>query len=157
VSNWKPDELDRKIMDILQQNGRIDVTRIAKKVNKTPHPIHDRIFRLEEEGYIKGYVALLDRAKIGKPVLVVTMVKLESQTKALVDEFEQAVAVLPEVQSCLLVTGNWNFLLQVSAATPQEYSVFLMEKICAMRNVKYTESLFTLKECKANGPFMFEK
>src|ERR1700744_2940285 len=111
MSTWKPDETDIKIMDILQRTGRIDVTRIAKRVNKTPHPIHDRIYRLEEEGYIKGYVALLDRAKIGRPVLVVTMVKLESQTKQLVDEFEQDVACLPEVQSCLLVTGNWNFLL----------------------------------------------
>jgi len=155
--SWKPDDLDRKIMDILQQHGRIDVTRIAKKLHKTPHPIHDRIYRLEEEGFIKGYVALLDRAKIGKPVLVVTMVKLESQTKELVEEFEQAMGILPEVQSCLLVTGNFNFLLQVSAATPQEYSVFLMEKICSMRNVKYTESLFTLRECKTNGPFVFEK
>jgi len=152
--NGKPDLLDIQIMDELQRNGRIDVTRIAKKVSKTVHPIHDRIYRLEEEGYIKGYVAVLDRDKIGKPVLVVTMVKLESQTKELIDEFEQAVSLMPEVQACLLVTGNFNFLLQVSAATPQEYSVFLMEKICSRGNVKYTESLFTLKECKANGPFV---
>lgn len=157
MTPWKPDDTDIKIMDILQRTGRIEVTRIAKKVNKTPHPIHDRIFRLEEEGYIKGYIALLDRAKIGRPVLVVTMVKLESQSKELVEEFEEAAGNMPEVQSCLLVTGNFNFLLHVSAATPQEYSVFLMEKICSMRNVKYTESLFTLKECKANGPFVFEK
>jgi Lrp/AsnC family leucine-responsive transcriptional regulator len=148
------DDTDKKILNVLQQDARLDVRGIAKAVNLTPTPIHRRIRLMEEAGYIKGYIPVLDRAMIGQPVLVTVMVKLESQTRRLLDDFEKAVIKLPQVQSCLLVTGNWNFLLQVSAATPQEYNNFLMDGICSMDNVKYTESLFTLKECKSFGAFV---
>jgi Lrp/AsnC family leucine-responsive transcriptional regulator len=152
--NNQLDEIDKNILNALQKDARMHVRGIAAAVNLTPTPIHRRIRLMEEAGYIKGYVPILDRAKIGKPVLVTVMVKLESQTRRLLDEFENAVTQLPPVQSCLLVTGNWNFLLQVSAATPQEYNNFLMDGICSMENVKYTESLFTLKECKSFGSFV---
>ena len=153
MSKGNLDDIDLKIMDILQRNGRIDVTRIARKVHKTPHPVHDRIFRLEEEGFIKGYIALLDRAKIGKPVLVVTMVKLEKQTTRLLNEFEKNTSAMSEVQCCLHVSGKWDFMLHVTAETPQGYYLFLMEKICGQDNVEHAESAFVLRECKSFGAF----
>lgn len=157
MNNWKPDETDFAILNILQQQGRIDVTRIAKRVNKTPGPVHDRIFRLEEAGFIKGYVALLDRAKVGLPVLVVTMVKLEKQAGAQLHAFEQSVARLHQVQFCLQVSGKWDFMLLVAAKTPQDYYTFLMESICGQDNVEHSESFFVLKELKSFGPLVLEK
>ena len=153
MSRGNLDETDIKIMSIMQDNARIDVTRIARRVNKTPHPIHDRIYRLEQDGYIKGYYTLLDRAKIGKPVLVITMVKLEKQTKKLLEEFERTANTMNEIQFCLHVSGKWDFILHITAETPQDYYLFLMEKICGQANVAHAESAFCLKECKSFGSF----
>jgi len=154
MNNGRPDEIDFKIMDILQSNARIDVTRIARKLNKTPHPIHDRIDRLEQEGFIKGYVALLDRAKVGKPVLVITSVQLAQQTTILLEEFERLATNLPEVQNCFHISGPWNFVLHITAVTPQDYFNFIMERINSLPNVAHTESAFVMRECKSFSPFV---
>jgi Lrp/AsnC family leucine-responsive transcriptional regulator len=84
---------------------------------------------------------------------VVTMVKLEKQTKTLLNEFEKTVSEMPEVQCCLHVSGKWDFMLHISAETPQDYYLFLMEKICGHENVEHAESAFVLRECKSFAPF----
>ena len=80
--------------------------------------VSTRIGRLREAGFIKKYAALLDREKIGQPVLTVTHVKLQKHTTALLNEFKALAKQLSEVQSCLHVSGSWNFILHITAPTP---------------------------------------
>lgn len=153
----KLDDIDIKILHILQEDCSIDVARLAHMVNRTPNPIHERIKRLKEAGYIKRFTAILDRVLIDQPVLVVLMVKLKEQDTQHMLEFERIVCAMPEVQSCLLVSGIWNFILQVTAETPQAYSVWLMEKVNIHQNVGNVESAFLMRESKSYGAFRLEE
>ncbi|MBL4677007.1 MAG: Lrp/AsnC family transcriptional regulator [Mucilaginibacter sp.] len=151
--NGKPDEIDNKLMELLQLDASVDVSRLAKLVHRTANPIHDRIRKLKEAGYIKGYIAVLNRELIGQPVLVVVHVKLKEQAREQLCCYEQSITVMPEVQFCLHVSGEWDFILHVTAATPQLYYVFLMEQICGQPNVAHVQSCFVMKECKSYSPF----
>ena len=155
--NGKPDEIDLKLLGILQEDAAMDLARLAKLVNRSPSPVHERLKRLRQEGYVKAQVALLDRALVGQPVLVIVHVKLKRQTQALLRDFEQIAVDMSEVQFCLHVSGGWDFILHVTAATPQDYYVFLMERICAQANVEHVESSFVMKECKSYGPLILPK
>ena len=147
----KLDDIDLKILHILQEDSSIDVARLAQMVNRTANPIHERIRKLVELGYIKKFTAILDRVLIGQPVLVLLMVRLKEQNTQRMFEFEQVVNAMPEVQSCLMVSGTWNFILQVTAETPQAYSIWLMEKVNIHQNVGNVESAFLMRESKNYG------
>ncbi|MES2107988.1 MAG: Lrp/AsnC family transcriptional regulator [Bacteroidota bacterium] len=152
--NGRLDDTDFRILELLQQDGRMDAAQVASLVHKSPTPVRQRIRKLQEDGYIKTFAAILDREKIGRPVLVVTHVQLEKQTTPLLNEFEQWVLAMAEVQCCLHVSGEWNFILHITAATPQAYFQFLMEKINSLPNVAHTDSCFVMKECKSGGPLV---
>lgn len=147
------DPTDIKILNCIQQEARISERALAARVYKAAPTVHDRLEKLENQGFIKGYVALLDRAKVGRPVLVVLMVRLKAQNTELLAEFESLVRDMPEVQSCFIVSGNWNFILQVTAATPQDYAIWLFERINSQTNVGEVQSNFLLKESKNYGAF----
>lgn len=151
----KLDEIDWKILDILQRDASIEVAKIAVMVNRTPNPIHERIQKLRDLGIIKKFTTILDRQQIGQPVLVVLMVSLKEQNTERMLEFENMVNAMPQVQSCLTVSGSWNFILQVTAATPQDYAIWLLEKVNINPNVGHVESAFLMKEGKNYGPFAF--
>jgi Lrp/AsnC family leucine-responsive transcriptional regulator len=153
MQHGHPDEIDLKILQLLQGNARMDVTEVVRQVSLTKTPVAKRIKRLKETGFIKAYVAILDREKIGQPVLVITHVKLEKQTTALLNAFEQAMQQLPQVQFCLHVSGGWNFILHITAETPQAYFHFIMEKVTGLDNVAHVESCFVMRECKSFAPF----
>ena len=148
----KPDEIDLRILALLQKNGRIDIQQLSGMVNLSRTPVQARIDKLEDAGVIKGYTALLDREKAGCPTLVITHIKLEKQTTELLEEFERAVSGMQEIQFCLHVSGTWNFILHVTASSPQAYFKFLMEQISSINNVAHIDSCFVMKESKANGP-----
>lgn len=150
------DEIDFKILNILQRDARIDVVQLAKQVHLSRTPVNQRIMKLQHSGFIKGFVAQLDRNKVGKPVMVVSLVKLEKQTKKLLQEFEETANTMEEVQFCLHLSGSWDFMLQITAGTPQDYYDFLMERLCNLPNVAHVESSFVLKECKSHTPFVFK-
>jgi len=147
----KLDEIDIKILNLLQQDARIGVSRIGRIVGLSDTPVANRIEKMEEAGIIKRYVTLLDREKTPQPVMVILLVKLKDPNTLLFNNFEQLVTAMPEVQSCLLISGNWNFLLQVTAATPQAYAVWIMEKILCHPFIADVESAYLMKECKTFG------
>ncbi|MBL4677006.1 MAG: Lrp/AsnC family transcriptional regulator [Mucilaginibacter sp.] len=146
------DEIDLKILNHLQKDGRIDVAALSQKVNLSRTPVNRRIEIMQKQGFIKGFTVLLDREKVGRPVLIITHVKLEKQTTELLSEFESQVTKMPEVQFCMHVSGLWNFILHVSAVSPQAYFSFLMEKVNSLPNVAHTDSCFVMRECKTYGP-----
>jgi len=150
--NNKLDEIDHKILNILQQDARISIAKIAAAVNVTSTPVSERINKLEDAGFVKSYVALLDRDKVGRSVFVQVFIKLNPQTAETLALFEQAVSDLTSVQSIFVVSGYWNFILHITAKTPREYFTFLMENISSLSYVAQTDSAFVLKECGVFRP-----
>lgn len=150
----KLDDIDKKILNQLQRDARISMSKLAGLVNVTQTPVAERVYKLEKHGFIERYVTLLDRAKAGRPVLVNLFVKLDPQTSETLEKFEGVVKLLPEVQAVFVVSGSWNFILHVTASSPQDYFTFLMEYISSLTCVAQTDSAFVLKECKAFGPIL---
>src|SRR5258708_2938675 len=99
------DATDIKILKLLQQDARLEIKQIADKVHKSTSPVHERIRKLHDKGIIKGYIAILDREKIGKPVLVISQVSLTEHTKDALEAFETEVNKMPEVMQCLHLSG----------------------------------------------------
>ncbi|MGI9504920.1 MAG: Lrp/AsnC family transcriptional regulator, partial [Geminicoccaceae bacterium] len=99
------DEFDRKILTALQRDGRASVEKIAEIVGLSPTPTRRRIRRLEQEGAIKGYVAVVDPKACGLDLTLYVFIKLERRSRENIDGFEKAIERLPEVVSCDLVTG----------------------------------------------------
>ena len=147
------DDTDIKILQLLQDDARLELKQIANRVHKSTSPVHERIRKLKDMGYIKRYVAILDREKIGMPVLVITQVTLSNHTKTALNNFAEQVNHLPEVQLCLHLSGACDFILHVSVPDPPAYYLFLMNKLCDLPNVVNVRTSFVLKECKIYSPF----
>jgi Lrp/AsnC family leucine-responsive transcriptional regulator len=147
------DITDIKILNLIQQDARTSERQLAVKVFKSPPTVHERLSKLEEKGYIKRYVALLDRGKIGIPVLAETHVKLERQNKAAIEAFEQRITAVPQVQFCCHLAGKWDFVIFIAVKDPQAYNDWLMEELTGWPDVKNIESSFVLKEIKTYGAF----
>ena len=147
------DEIDVKILKLVQEDARLTPVEIAPLVHLSRTPVAARLRKLRQEGVIRSFISVLDRQLIGQPVLVITHVKLEKQSTEYFNDFENAVCQMPEVQFLLHVSGGWNFILHITAKSPQAYFDFIMENINALGNIAHMESCFVMKECKSNGPF----
>ena len=142
------DPVDYKILGILQQNARLDIVRIAGQVHKSHSSTTDRIRRLVEKGYIQRFIALLDRRLIGRPILMIVQVKLSIHTTESLRTFSRQMQQLSEVQVCLHLSGEYDFLLQVSLRDPLEYQGFLDQKLCSLPAIEKVHSSLVLNECK---------
>jgi Lrp/AsnC family transcriptional regulator, leucine-responsive regulatory protein len=143
------DALDIKILKIIQENSQKTLKDIAEQVNLSLSPTHDRVKRLESDGYIKGYVALLNRKKLNLGLLVHCQVTLEKQTSQNFGEFEAAIKAFPEVISCHLVSGNFDYYLNVLSADVESYNRFYQEKLAVLPSVAHISSLFVMDEIKS--------
>ena len=146
--NKQLDEVDYKIMQILQENGRMETVHVASKVCRSPRGTLDRIDRLVGLGYIERFTAILNRRLVGRPTLMVTLVKLKGHAAEQLRAFAQAVSKEPEVQVVLHLSGEFDFLLQVTLKDSQEYEDFLDQKLCALPMVDKVHSSLVLKEYK---------
>jgi len=144
----KLDDVDLKIMQILQQHGRMETVHIASKVCRSPRATLDRIEQLAELGYIERFAAILNRRKVGRPTLMVTLVKLKGHSAEQLRDFAAAIKLQPEVQVVLHLSGEFDFLLQVTLRDPQEYEDFLDRKLCSLEMVDKVHSSLVLKEVK---------
>ncbi|MFC6590604.1 Lrp/AsnC family transcriptional regulator [Deinococcus lacus] len=142
------DETDRRILDILQRDARIANTDLADEIGLTPAPTLRRVRRLEEEGLIRRYVALLDRHKVGRDLMVMVRVTLDKQTKAGFETFADQMRRRPEVLECYLCLGDTDYLLKVSAADLNAYQQFLVDVLAAIPGVRNTESVLLVREEK---------
>lgn len=100
------DEIDRKLLNILQDNSRVTIRELSERLHLSTTPIHERIKKLEKNGYIKQYITLLDPKALGKKLTVFISVSLSSHTKEVIDAFELEVKKLPEVMECYYVSGK---------------------------------------------------
>ncbi len=149
------DAVDRRILAILQENGRLSNQEIAERVNLSPSPCLRRIRRLEESGVIRGYVALLDPQKLGLGLLAFVNVRLEKRGGATghagtthADLFRAAVQAWPEVVGCHAMTGEMDYLLRVFVTDMAHFSRFVQEQLLHHPSVVDVKSSFALESFK---------
>jgi Lrp/AsnC family leucine-responsive transcriptional regulator len=144
----KLDEIDRKILAVLQVAGRMPINDLAEKVGLSSSPCARRVRLLEEAGVIKGYAALVDQAKVGLPISVFASIKLERQREEELDRFSKAISGWPEVADCYLMTGQRDYLMRIVVNDLVAYERFLKDKLTRLKGVASIESSFALGEVK---------
>ncbi len=149
----KLDATDRRLLEILQADAKVNIKEVASQLNMTKTPVYERIKRYEREGIIEKYVAILDRKKLDSSMVVFCSVSLESQKLEEIQRFSQAVAQIPEVLECYLMGGANDFLLKVVVKDLDAYHQFSSGKLAALPNVDQIKSTFVLNEVKRSTVF----
>ena len=142
------DDIDRKILALLQQDGRMSLADLADKVGLSPSPCLRRVRIMEKAGIIARYVAVLSQQSVGLPVSVFVSIKLESQREDALIKFGKAIARWPEVLECYLMTGPRDYLLRVVVADLAAYEQFLNAKLTRLDGIASIESSFALEQVK---------
>jgi Lrp/AsnC family leucine-responsive transcriptional regulator len=142
------DDLDRKILQHLQRDGRMSLADLAEKVGLSPSPCLRRVRMLERDGVIARYVAVLDQRAVGLPVSVFVSIKLDSQRQEALDRFAKAIERWPEVLECYLMTGPRDYWLRVVVPDLAAYERFLKQKLTRVDGVASIESSFALEQVK---------
>lgn len=144
----KLDELDKKILALLQENARWTYKEIAQKINLSLTPVHDRIKRLESEGVIEKYVGILNKNKLGMGLTVYSQVTIIKQTKEVSEIFDEAIKKLPEVVECNFVSGSFDYLLKIVVPDMESYHNFHQMKLSLIPGVSLINSYFVMLEVK---------
>ena len=147
------DDIDLKILSLLQQNASLTNKEIAFQLHKSVATIHDRTRRLKEEGYIRRVAAILDPKKIGKGLIAFSHVLLNDHTSATLTNFEREVIKFPEVMECFQMTGTFDFLLRIATADMEEYQHFYRNKLANLPNINTVQSFFVLTEIKSDTAY----
>lgn len=137
---------DKKILDLLQNDGNISNQELADRIALSPSPCSRRVKQLEDEGYIRQYVALLDPIKIGLQLTIMVSVALINHDPKIMKNFEETVASFPEVIQCYLITGqSADYLIKVVVAHLDAYQHFLLKKLTIIDGVSQVHSSFVLQ------------
>jgi Lrp/AsnC family leucine-responsive transcriptional regulator len=142
------DAIDKRILMVLQEDAKANIKMIAEKSGLSVSPTFARIKKLEQLGYIKKYVALLDEVKIGKSIQVFCQVTLSIHSKEVIDNFKKQIAKLHDVMGCYHVSGNYDFLLKIAVKDMNEYQRFAVEKLSVIEGISNVQSTFVLEEIK---------
>ncbi|MBL8086464.1 MAG: Lrp/AsnC family transcriptional regulator [Chthonomonas sp.] len=142
------DEIDLKILDLLQRDGRITNADLARLVGLSPPSVLQRVRKLEDAGVIVAYETRLDAEKLGFGLLIYVQIGLSLHHDRAITEFRRAVKAMPEVLECQHVSGDFDFLLKVVAQDMRTYEKFVTEKISIIRGVGKIHSFFTLGTTK---------
>lgn len=140
--------IDRHILRILQEDGRITYAELARQVGLTTTPCIERVKRLEREGYIRGYTAVLEPERLGSGLIVFVQIRLDRTSKDSFDQFKSAVIKLPEVQECYLVSGNFDYLIKARVADMNAYREFLGETLLTVPGVQASTSIVVMEAVK---------
>ncbi|MCL5246656.1 MULTISPECIES: Lrp/AsnC family transcriptional regulator [Cellulophaga] len=144
------DAIDKKILMLLQENAKQNTKEIADKIGLTVSPTFERIKKLEQQDYIKSYVALLNEKKVNKAITVYCHITLATHSRELIDNFKDQVANLPEIMGCQHVSGNYDFLLKVAVNDMNQYQQFVVDKLSVIKGISNVQSSFVLDDIK-NG------
>jgi Lrp/AsnC family leucine-responsive transcriptional regulator len=148
MPNSDLDAIDRRIVAALQADGRLSNVDLAERVGLSPSPCLRRVKRLEREGYIEAYRAMLGRDRIGLGLTVFVGIKIEGHANARADPFEKAIRAMPEVVACHMVSGEADYLLEVVVPDLQHYQRFLLGKLLDLPIVKEVRSNIAIQSVK---------
>ena len=139
------DDTDRRILKTLQKRGRLSNADLADQINLSASACHRRVQRLESEGIIKDYVALLDPRKIDRKSTVFVEITLSGQADAILDTFERAVALVPDVLECHLMAGTADYMLKVVASDTEDFARIHRQYLVRLPHVSQMQSSFALR------------
>ncbi|UYV37000.1 Lrp/AsnC family transcriptional regulator [Rhodobacteraceae bacterium D3-12] len=139
------DSLDRRILEVLQRKGRMTNSDLSEAVNLSASACHRRVQRLESEGYIRDYVALLDARKLGMPTTVFVEITLSAQADEVLDAFEKAVSRIPDVLECHLMAGTADYILKVVAENTDDFARIHRQHLSRLPGVAQMQSSFALR------------
>ncbi len=139
------DATDRKILAALQRKGRMSNSDLSEQANLSPSACHRRVQRLEAEGYIKDYVALLDARKMNVPTTVFVEITLQGQAEEVLEAFEKAVARIPDVLECHLMAGTADYILKVVAENTEDFARIHRQYLSRLPGVAQMQSSFALR------------
>ena len=142
------DRIDRQILTLLQDNGRMTNVEVADRVGLTAPPCLRRVRALEEAGVIRGYHAELDAVKLGYPITVFAMVSLRSQAERDLAAFEEHVAAIPEVREVHMLNGEIDFILKIVAADLNAFQRILTTHLTPAPNVASVKTSLTIRTAK---------
>ena len=144
------DDIDLQILRTLQKNAKLTTKELADAVHLTPTPVFERQKRLERQGYIKKYVAILDPDKLNQSLQVYCKVKLKQINHEIADAFTRRIMRIPEVTECYNTSGNYDYLLKVRATDMKQYQEFVLNKLGEIESLASIESTFVMSEIKQN-------
>ncbi len=143
------DKTDKKILGLLQVNAKLTTKEVAAELELTTTPTHERIKRLERLGYIKQYVALVDRKKIARPLLAFCNVALKEQSQKQLQKFEKQIQQFEGVLECFHITGIFDYLLKIVVKDMDAYHDFTFHKLATLENIENVQTIFAMKDIKS--------
>ncbi len=142
------DEIDKGIIELLQEDAKYTNKEIAGKLGLSITPIYERIKRLKRKGVIKKMVTIIDHKKVGITIQAFCTVSLKEHTLDYINIFQEKINELDEVQSCYHIAGQYDYLLSIYARNMDEYQKFITTKLAAIDNITHVQSSFVMKEIK---------
>lgn len=142
------DKYDLEILRMLQENARLTVKEVASRVNLSTTPVFERIKRLERNGYIKRYVALLDAQKLNRGFVVYCCVKLSRLNREIALNFVEMMKKVPQVSECYNISGEYDYMLKIMAPDMKSYQEFVLNTLGSIDNLGSLTSMFVMEEIK---------
>ncbi|MBT5072844.1 MAG: Lrp/AsnC family transcriptional regulator [Kordiimonadaceae bacterium] len=147
------DAIDRNIIKVLQQDGRLSNQELSDKVGLSPSPCLRRVRKLEQDGVITGYAAIVDQDNYGLPLSVFINIRLERHSDECIKSFEKGIGQIDEIMECYLMTGKSDYLLHVVSKDLKSYEIFVREKISTIPGIASIDSSFVFGQVKRNSAF----
>ncbi len=147
----KLDRYDRRILAILSKDGRLPITDLAREIGLSKSPCQVRVRRLQKQGYILGFRAVLNAEKLGQDHVAFVEVKLTDTTERALDAFNQAVRGVPEIEQCHMIAGSFDYLLKIRTTSIRAYRQVLGETISNLPHVGSTSTHVSMQAVKDNA------
>lgn len=144
----KLDKVDLLILRTLQENARLTTKELAARVNLSSTPVFERLRRLENSGYIKKYIAVLDAEKLNQGFIVFCNVKLRRMNREIAADFARVIHEIPEVTECYNISGSYDYLLKIHAPNMKYYQEFILNVLGTIESLGSIESTFVMDEVK---------
>lgn len=142
------DAVDRKILSALLHNARLTNNELAERVGLSPSPCWTRVKRLEANGTIERYAAVIDQSALGLDDIVFIEITLQQHDEQVLQQFGSEIARIPEVLECHLVTGEYDYLVKVAVAGTADYERFLRERLYRIKGIRHSRTTFSLRALK---------
>lgn len=142
------DATDLQLLSILHENSSFTTKELAKKVNLSASPVFERVKRLERNGYIKKYIAILDAEKLNQGFTVFCNIKLKQHDRGIGNKFVEDIMKIAEVTECYNISGDFDFILKVSVRDMKHYQDFVFNKLGSVDSIGSTHSMFVMAEIK---------